>query len=229
MQSCPLVFQPPQSLFLIGLLSHTGGTWTGCRKTASFINGSKRPSSSMRFPPSVHFTWLICLLPEIFIRTNTWHRSTFSSFPIQWLVLFACMGLISHRLIQYGIDGSQLKRIYFLFVIACLPAYFLSALWLPIPRWVYVIVVLAIIFQLIGWFLMVRIVRKAMPVIKRDINGLAMALFCLCAVALTIKLILQAASVIPSFKPTCLWFSPDCNWISASRFARGHYHIPYCI
>jgi hypothetical protein len=118
------------------------------------------------------------------------------------------MGLISHRLIQYGIDGSQLKRIYFLFVIACLPAYFLSALWLPIPRWVYVIVVLAIIFQLIGWFLMVRIVRKAMPVIKRDINGLAMALFCLCAVALTIKLILQAASVIPSLSQLAFGFRP---------------------
>ena len=64
---------------------------------------------------------------------------------------FACMGLLSEHLNNFGISFSLQKKGFWLFAVACIPAYFLSALWLPIPLWIYIVVVLAALSQLLGW------------------------------------------------------------------------------
>jgi hypothetical protein len=132
----------------------------------------------------------------------------FLHFQYNGWFFFACLGLLIHQLNKYGVSDQHLKRVYFLFVAACVPAYFLSALWLPVARWVYVLVVAAVILQLIGWWLLLRVLRKAIRQIQKNISQLSKILFVLCAVALTIKLLLQAGSVIPSLSKLAFGFRP---------------------
>jgi hypothetical protein len=132
----------------------------------------------------------------------------FLHFQYNGWFFFACLGLLIHQLTKYGVSDQPLKRVYFLFVTACVPAYFLSALWLPVARWVYVLVVAAVILQLIGWWVLIQILRKAVPLIQKKFTQLSRTLFVLCAVALSIKLCLQAGSVIPSLSKLAFGFRP---------------------
>jgi hypothetical protein len=132
----------------------------------------------------------------------------FLHFQYNGWFFFACMGLLFYQLNISGIDENKLKKIFLLFATACLPAYFLSALWLPIARWLYVLVVAAVILQLVGWILVLQLVRKVLPMIKKNTEPFSGVLFFLCAIALTIKLLLQTGSVIPSLSQLAFGFRP---------------------
>lgn len=121
---------------------------------------------------------------------------------------FACMGLLSAQLARYGIADSSLKRVYRLFAFACIPAYFLSALWLPLPTGVYLVIVLAVFMQLGGWWLLLRYVRPVINHIKKDMPLITQRLLVLSGIALTLKLCLQAGSVIPSLSILAFGFRP---------------------
>ena len=118
---------------------------------------------------------------------------------------FSCMGFITVRLSAYA-DPVLLRRIFLLFGTALIPAYFLSALWMNIPVWVYVLVVIAAFAQLWGWVLMVRVLkitasRLTMPKVSK-------LLLIFSATALTIKLLLQLGSTIPSLSDLAFGFRP---------------------
>ena len=132
----------------------------------------------------------------------------FLHFQYNGWFFFACMGLLSNKLRQYGAGGFLLKRVYWLFLIACVPAYFLSALWLPIPRLIYVLVVIAVFLQLAGWLITLRLINKSLPQIRNSLSPFARLLLVLCGIALTIKLLLQAGSVIPSLSQLAFGFRP---------------------
>ncbi|HLG38591.1 MAG TPA: hypothetical protein VI461_02945 [Chitinophagaceae bacterium] len=132
----------------------------------------------------------------------------FLHFQYNGWFFFACMGFLSYQLNKYGASENQLKKIYLFFVAACVPAYFLSALWLPIPELVYILVVVAVFLQLIGWIMLLQLVRRVLPAIKQRMPIFPRILFALCALALTIKLLLQAGSVIPSLSQLAFGFRP---------------------
>jgi len=132
----------------------------------------------------------------------------FLHFQYNGWFFFACMGLLSHRLKDWGISELALRKIYFLFVIACIPAYFLSALWLPIPGLIYILIVIAVFLQLAGWVLTVQLIRKVLPAIKTAVSPFARVLCIFCGIALTIKLLLQTGSVIPSLSQLAFGFRP---------------------
>ena len=121
---------------------------------------------------------------------------------------FTCMGLLCTALNKYGAKESRLKMVYRLFAWACLPAYLLSALWLPLPLWVYLLIVLAVFMQLGGWWLLLRLSAPLVKQIKTNIPLAAQRLFLLSAIALSIKLCLQAGSVIPSLSTLAFGFRP---------------------
>lgn len=121
---------------------------------------------------------------------------------------FSCLGLLIHQLIKYGVPDKKLKQAYLLFVVACPPAYFLTELWLPIAHWLYVLIVAAVIIQLIGWWLMIGILRKVAMQEQNNFSQLSKVLFVLCAIAVTIKFLLQAISVIPSLSYLAFGFRP---------------------
>jgi len=124
-----------------------------------------------------------------------------------WFI-FSCMGLLSYRLSTMGVSEESLKKVFICFALAALPTYFLSVLWWHIPLWLYVIVVLAAVCQLAGWVKMIRLVKKQATLIRNDIMLFSRILFIFFGMALSIKLLLQTASVIPVISKMAFGFRP---------------------
>lgn len=132
----------------------------------------------------------------------------FLHFQYNGWFFFTCMGLFVEKISMEIISLKMQKKFFFAFAFACVPAYFLSALWLPIPMWLYIIIIIAAFAQVIAWlpFLMKiisnhkLIFAKTLPPIKY--------LFCLSAAALSIKLLLQLGSTIPALSTWAFGFRP---------------------
>jgi hypothetical protein len=145
------------------------------------------------------------------IGSDQWYLATiyfFLHFQYNGWFFFACMGLLSEKIDTQIVSLASQKMIFYLFAFACIPAYFLSALWLPIPVWVYVFIVLAAFAQVIGWsFLLVKLVRhhklifSNTPVAVKYVLGIS-------AIALSIKLLLQLGSTIPALSTWAFGFRP---------------------
>ena len=121
---------------------------------------------------------------------------------------FACMGLFTAFISRFALPAASLKKIFWLFALAAIPAYFLSTLWMPLPLWVYVLVVIAAFAQLAGWIWLVRILKPAWPLLKNNISPAAKKMLALSALALTAKLLLQTGSTIPSLSDLAFGFRP---------------------
>jgi hypothetical protein len=132
----------------------------------------------------------------------------FLHFQYNGWFFFACMGLFSYQLTRYRVSPPRLNTVFTLFLIACVPAYFLSALWLPLPQWVYILIVAAVFAQLAGWSLMIALLKRSMPQIRNDVALFPRRMFLLVAIAVTIKLLLQGGSVIPSLSQLAFGFRP---------------------
>lgn len=121
---------------------------------------------------------------------------------------FACMGLLSAQLAGCGVVDKKQLWAYRLFATACVPACLLSLLWFNMPFWVYILVALAALMQVTGWIVIVQLVRNGTAAIKQKIPMSSQRLFLLSAIALTIKLCLQAISVIPDVSKIAFGFRP---------------------
>ena len=132
----------------------------------------------------------------------------FLHFQYNGWFLFTCMGLLVYRLSVNAIVEKKLNSAYYLFAPACIPAYFLSALWIPMPQWIYILVALAGIAQLTGWIIILRVTKQYQHQLKSSLNSFTRTLFILCAIAYGLKLLLQAASAIPSLSYLTYGFRP---------------------
>ena len=131
----------------------------------------------------------------------------FLHFQYNGWFFFACMGLLSEQL-KSVISFTLLKKVFWLFALACIPAYFLSALWLPIPSWVYIIVVLAAAAELLGWIILLKSVILNKEALFKKFSIQTKWLYILSAVALSIKLLLQLGSTIPFLSRLAFGFRP---------------------
>ncbi|GAB2829751.1 hypothetical protein [Ferruginibacter profundus] len=120
---------------------------------------------------------------------------------------FACMGLLTAKLSAHA-DPLILKRIFLLFVTAVVPAYFLSALWMNIPVWVYILVIIAAFAQVIAWLYTLSVIKKQLLILKNSMPLVAKWLLVFSGIALTIKLLLQLGSTIPSLSNLAFGFRP---------------------
>ncbi len=121
---------------------------------------------------------------------------------------FACMGLIAPAILKPLFSGKEQRIIFWLFAGSCIPAYFLSALWLPIPVWVYVLVVGSALAQLLAWILIVRKIWPSAKSITRNTPSPFWWLLVLSAIALSIKLLLQLGSTHPELSKLAFGFRP---------------------
>ena len=121
---------------------------------------------------------------------------------------FGCMGLLSEVLRKIDVSPKLLTQIFWLFACAAVPAYFLSALWMDLPVWVYILVVLAAIAQVAGWIKIVIQLKNKWTVIKNTLPLTAKWIMGFSAVALTAKLLLQLGSTIPSLSDLAFGFRP---------------------
>lgn len=101
-------------------------------------------------------------------------------------------------------QDHRATTVYRLFVWSVGPAYFLSALWLPLPVFVYALIVLAALAQTIGYVLLVApLIRSGVQI---QIVPSVRRLFLFAAIATAIKLLLQLLSVIPKLSVLAFGF-----------------------
>ena len=133
------------------------------------------------------------------IQQPTWFLAGtyyFLHFQYNGWFFFASIGLLAEQ-IKSGISFSLQKKIFWLFTLACIPAYFLSAMWHPIPTWMSILVVMAAAADLTGWILLLQTIIINNPGALKNLSFLTRWLFILPAIALSIKLLLQMGSAIP--------------------------------
>ncbi len=121
---------------------------------------------------------------------------------------FTVLGLLSEKLQGLQVPYDRLNTIFRMFVLACIPAYFLSALWMPIPAVVYWMVVVAALLQAAGWFWLVKLVKINTLKLRANFTKLPYTVIILSLVAFSIKYTLQLGSVIPSLSKLAFGFRP---------------------
>lgn len=121
---------------------------------------------------------------------------------------FACMGLFYALLPQTLIQQKEFKNVFLLFTLSVGPAYFLSTLWAYIPTWLYIVIIIASIAQLIAWILLVNVLFKNKQQLLQNLSTQSKGLLLLSGIALTVKLILQLGSTIPSLSKLAFGFRP---------------------
>lgn len=121
---------------------------------------------------------------------------------------FGCMGMLTNQMERRGLAVDFMRPVFLMFAAACIPAYFLSALWLPIPVVVYVLVVASAIAQVVAGVLLYKGIRKANFSSLMNGSRTGRKLVLLAGIALAIKLLLQLGSTIPSLSDLAFGFRP---------------------
>ncbi len=132
----------------------------------------------------------------------------FLHFQYNGWFFFGCMGLFVAKLSSLFPDDKKIKTAFWLFAGSCFPAYFLSALWLTLPVWLYVVVIISAIAQLAGWIRIINIIIKNEKKPGASLPAPAKWLLLFSSFALTVKLFLQLASTIPYLSTLAFGYRP---------------------
>lgn len=119
----------------------------------------------------------------------------------------ACMGLFAHYYhVKMNVAAPISPLVFQLFSLSVIPAYGLSVLWLNLPVVAYLLVILSALAQVLGWTLLLHTLVKARFLKNSGADAISRVLFLFIATALSIKLLLQAASVIPELNTLVFGF-----------------------
>lgn len=132
----------------------------------------------------------------------------FLHFQYNGWFFFACMGLIFGFLNLKKTENPFYETSFKLFALSCIPAYFLSILWFNLPTWLYIITVIAAIVQVFTWFKLLSILIPARKDFLKNFSPILRYVLLFVSLALSIKLILQLGSTIPSLSEMTFGFRP---------------------
>jgi len=132
----------------------------------------------------------------------------FLHFQYNGWFLFAGLGLLNDKLEFITGERKKLYRAFQLFCIACIPAYFLSILWMEFISNIYILLIAAVIAQLAAWIIILKVYYKNRSLIRQKITYYGKILLILSALAFTIKLILQSGSIHPELSHLSYGFRP---------------------
>lgn len=121
---------------------------------------------------------------------------------------FACMGLLFTLLNLQSSENPFFKRVFWLFFLSCIPAYFLSTLWLDLPVWLYILTVIAAFIQVYAWFRFLIIIVKTRREFLKGIQSFLHYILLFVGFALSVKFLLQLGSTIPALSQLAFGFRP---------------------
>ncbi len=107
-------------------------------------------------------------------------------------------------------DKVEILNKYFLiFALTVIPTFFLSILWANLPLWLYIITVVATFVQLIAWYhLLFKHFKEVNNYLKSNFPSWVRLLCYSAILAISIKFLLQAISVIPSLSQLVFGIRP---------------------
>ena len=121
---------------------------------------------------------------------------------------FACMGLLISFLQLKKAENLFFNKTFWLFFVSCIPAYFLSTLWLKLPIWIYVLTLLSALVQTITWFKFLYVIIKLKNNFLEKYPLVLRYILFFVGVALSLKFILQLGSTIPALSQLAFGFRP---------------------
>lgn len=216
-----LVFFIIQGYGLISIFFSTSSIAVSCVFAYFFIKDlkliSKADLSKNWFKAAVFFNVISSLgtfalaymMASKNIHQNEYLASVYYYLHFQYngWFFFACMGLLFFFLQLKPSENPFFKRVFWLFFVASIPAYFLSTLWLDLPIIIYILTVIAAFIQVYTWFKFLLIINskreflESFPFFLRYI--LHFVVF-----ALSTKFLLQLGSTIPAISQLAFGFRP---------------------
>lgn len=120
---------------------------------------------------------------------------------------FVVLGLLSELLEQNGIAAKDLYRIFYLFMLACIPAYGLSVMWAKTGWVVYILIVCAALLQFAGAGKLIYFSIRSSLFNKLE-NKLVKWILILSLIAFAIKILLQLGSTVPWLSKLAFGYRP---------------------
>ncbi len=108
----------------------------------------------------------------------------------------------------FKLNQQKYVKIFWLFCIACIPTYFLSTLWLELPIWIYGLTIAGAVIQTYAWF---RFVYYFIQDKRNDLHQIPFFLryiLLFIGFAMSVKLLLQLGSTVPSVSKLAFGFRP---------------------
>ncbi len=134
----------------------------------------------------------------------------FLHFQYNGWFLFVCFGLLVYHLFSKGFlpVAAIGKKLFIVMAATVAPAYFLSILWLKLPKTLHLVADIAGVLQLLVLFYFMQLY----PIVKKNIpNKITKAtqyLWIMASVAFILKIILQTLSIIPFLSHLAFGFRP---------------------
>jgi hypothetical protein len=122
--------------------------------------------------------------------------------------LFTCTGLFLDRIRHLNLNPKHVSIAFWLVFLSGVPTFFLSTLWAQLPPWLYVVVVIASILQVIGWWYFMKLILSNLRGIQSLLPKGAAYLFFIVGSALILKIMLQLGSTIPEVSKLAFGFRP---------------------
>lgn len=154
--------------------------------------------------------WLIYMFISGKKTQHTYLAATywFLHFQYNGWFFFGCVGLFFNWLFSKQLLTGKSQWVFWLFAISCFPAYGLSVLWLKLPLWLYILIVVSALTQLIGVMQLSLLVLKKQIIALVKLNKTLLILFFISMGALLVKIILQTGSTIPFISKLAFGFRP---------------------
>ncbi len=121
---------------------------------------------------------------------------------------FICMGLLVSGIEKIIETPNKLNINFWMFSLSCVPLYLLSILWIKLSIIFYTIVIIAVITQLFAWIWFTKTIYIKYIYADAKNSKIASMLFALSAIALSIKILLQTFSLIPTLSQLAFGFRP---------------------
>ncbi len=136
------------------------------------------------------------------ISQDLYLTSTFFYLHFQYngFFIFSCIGLLINMLENIGakLNSSEIYLTFWLLFFSCFIGFGLSVLWLELPIWLYLIIVLASIVQVSASIKILFWVKKNWMLIIEKFTPLERFILIFVGVAFFGKILLQLASTIPA-------------------------------
>ncbi|TBX67009.1 hypothetical protein EZL74_10145 [Flavobacterium silvisoli] len=121
---------------------------------------------------------------------------------------FACMGLLYGFLNLKKEENAFFDTTFKLFFFSCIPAYFLSTLWADLPPWLYALTAIAALVQVFAWYKFLLIIIRTKRDYLTNFPYFLRYILLFVAFAMSVKVLLQLGSTIPSVSKLAFGFRP---------------------
>ena len=136
------------------------------------------------------------------ITQNLYLASTYYYLHFQYngFFIFSCIGFLLYSLKEIGaeITEKENKMIFWLMFIGCLIGFGLSVLWMKLPIWIFIIVILGTIAQTIGAVKLYSVVKRNWARLVLNFSALQRLVLMYVGFAFFAKIVLQLGSTVPA-------------------------------